>query len=106
MKETDLMDQLKVTYKSGQTYPKKFCLGFFDFLNIACAHLFIVYIKYMEKRFPHSQRVKLLKVFKHEVAVNLIGKFFSRKPTNFMLSINETAFHLLKFAPSFLSFIL
>ena len=33
----------------------------------------------MQDKFPHSARIKALKNFKHDVVMNLIGKFSSRK---------------------------
>ena len=56
---TELMDQLKVSYKIARRYPKIFYLRLlFGLLDIAFVNSFIIFTKYMEKHFPHSRRVK------------------------------------------------
>ena len=80
MKGTDLMDQLQASYESDCRYPKKFYLRvFFDLMDTSYVHASIVYTKYMQDKFPHSARLKTLKNFKHDVIIDLIGKFSSRK---------------------------
>ena len=72
------MDQLKASYEVDRRYPKKFYLGvFFDLMDISYVNAFIVYTKYMQDKFPHSARLKTLK---HNVLMDLVGKFSSRKP--------------------------
>ena len=48
-------------------------------MDIAYVNAVIVCTKYMQNKFPHSARLKTLKDFKHNVFMNLIGKFSSRK---------------------------
>ena len=80
MRETDVMDQLKVTYEIDRKYPRKFYLRlFFDLIDIGFVNAFIVYIKLMKEKFPRSRRLKTLKDFKHSVAMDLIGSFSCRK---------------------------
>ena len=60
--------------------PKKIYLRvFFDLMDISYVKAFIVYTKYMQDKFPYSARLKTLKNFKHDVVMDLIGKFSSRK---------------------------
>ena len=80
MKGTDLIDQLKASHQIDRRYPKKFYLRvFFDLMDISCVKAFIVYTKYMQDKFPYSARLKTLKNFKHDVVIDLIEKFSSRK---------------------------
>ena len=80
MKGTNLMDQLKASYEVDCRYPKKFYLRvFFDLMNSGYVNAFIVCTKYMQDKVPHSVGLKTLKDFKHNVVMNLIGEFSSRK---------------------------
>ena len=80
IKGTDLMDQLKASYDVDRRYPKKFYFRvFFDLMDISYVNAFIVYTKYMQDKFSHSARLKTLKDFKHDVVMDLIGEFSSRK---------------------------
>ena len=84
MKNTDLMDQLKASYEVDCRYPKKFYLRvFFDLMDIGYVNAFIVCTKYMQDKFFLSGRLKTLKDFKHNVVMNLIGKFSSKKQAEF-----------------------
>ena len=61
IKQTDLMDQLKVTYQIEQRHLKKFYLRlFFDLLKIAFVNLFIVYSKCIGNisTLPRSKNLK------------------------------------------------
>ena len=77
MKGTDLMDQLKAFYEINCRYPKKFYLRvFFNLIGISYVNAFIIYTKCVQDKFPHKERSKTLK---HDVVMNLIGEFSSRK---------------------------
>ena len=76
MKSTDLMDQLKASHEVDRRCQKKIYLrAFFDLMNISYVNAFIVYKKYVQDKFPHSARLKTLKDFKHDVVMDLVGKF-------------------------------
>ena len=48
-------------------------------MDISYVNAFIVYTKYMQNKFPHSACLKTLKDFKHNVVMDLVRKFSSRK---------------------------
>ena len=48
-------------------------------MDISYVNAFILYTKYMQDKFPHSARLKTLKDFKHDVVMDLIGEFLSKK---------------------------
>ena len=88
IKGTDLMDQLKASYEVDCRYPKKFYLRvFFDLMDIGYVNAFIVCKKYMQDKFPPSARLKTLKDFKQNVAMNLIGEFSSKKQAKNSLTV-------------------
>ena len=88
MKGTNLMDQLKASYEVDCRYPKIFYFRvFFDLMNSGYVNAFIVCTKYMQDKVPHSTRLKTLKDFKHNVVMNLIGEFSSRKQAKSFLTV-------------------
>ena len=48
-------------------------------MDLSYVNAFIIYTKYKQDKLPHSARLKTLKDFKHNVVMNLIGEFSSRK---------------------------